>query len=170
MTTIRANLVLGDSAIPSNVSIPNLPPFHLKRFEARCLCQTWKRMKIGPRWRHTGRRGQRDEIVRFWRCEPVFEADPGAVPGRLPGAPRERCARRCNGWFPRTARWLPSEEHGICRLCIPAGVVWTFTRKRWGRACVRLTAADGRGRPRTAADGRGRRGPAVRPPLWNHDR
>ena len=49
---------------------------------------------------HTGGWSQRDEIVAFWCPAPAGEADPGAFPGRMTVAPRERCARRRNWWFP----------------------------------------------------------------------
>src|SRR5262245_26223753 len=74
---------------------------------------------------HTGGWSQRDEIGRFWCPEPVFEADPGAFPGRMTVAPplevstqaqrvvpahrehgcRERGARGMHVVYPRGGGW-----------------------------------------------------------------
>jgi hypothetical protein len=51
--------------------------------EARCLAQTWKRMKMESGGGHAGVGSQQDEIVAYWRHQPDLAADPGAFPGRM---------------------------------------------------------------------------------------
>ena len=89
-------------------------------------------MEADENVRHTGGWSQRDEIVAFWCPAPAGEADPGAFPGRMTVAPRERCARRRNWWFPSHRSLAPQTVvEDCCREGARRG------EERWAHArCV----------------------------------
>src|SRR5260221_14584608 len=86
----------------------------------------------GAKLGHTGGWSQRDEIVAFWCPAPAGEADPGAFPGRMTVAPRERCARRRNWWFPSHRSLAPQT---VVEDCCREGA--RRAEERWAHAsCV----------------------------------